>query len=72
VSAHRRPLLTTREAAEILRVRPETVLRWHESGKLCGFRISSRALRFDPDELDAFLAGVRAAPSAQLLEGREP
>jgi excisionase family DNA binding protein len=59
VSELRRPLLTTREAAKLLHLRPETLLRWHESGKLRGFRISSRALRFDPDELDDFLERSR-------------
>lgn len=45
----------------MLGVRPETVLRWNEAGKLNGFRISARALRFDLDELDAFLEGSRPA-----------
>jgi excisionase family DNA binding protein len=60
----RRPLLTTREAADFLHLRPETLLRWHESGKLRGFRISTRALRFDPDDIEAFLQGTREGPGA--------
>ena len=52
-------LLTTREAAQYLHVRPETLLAWDRAGKLRGYRISSNALRWDPDEIDAFLRGTR-------------
>lgn len=52
-------LLTTREAAAYLHVRPETLLAWDRSGKLRGFRISSNALRWDPAEIDAFLRDTR-------------
>ena len=48
-------LLTTREAAEYLHIRSETLLAWDRSGKLRGYRISSNALRWDPDEIEAFL-----------------
>jgi len=58
-------LLTTREAAEYLRIRPETLLAWDRSGKLRGFRISTNALRWNPDEIAAFLRGTREeGPSA--------
>jgi excisionase family DNA binding protein len=53
------PLLTTREAAAYLHVRPETLLAWDRSGKLRGYRISSNALRWDPDEIEAFLRRTR-------------
>jgi excisionase family DNA binding protein len=52
-------LLTTREAAEYLHVRPETLLAWDRTGKLCGYRISSNALRWHPAEIEAFLHGTR-------------
>jgi hypothetical protein len=52
-------LLTTREGAEYLHVRPETLLSWDRSGKLRGYRISTNALRWDPDEIEAFLRGTR-------------
>ena len=52
-------LLTTREAADYLHVRPETLLAWDRTGKLRGYRISSNALRWDPNEIEAFLRGTR-------------
>ena len=53
-------LWTTRQVATFLNVSPETVLRWHRSGKLPGgFPISTNALRFDPDEVRAWLEGTR-------------
>lgn len=49
-------LWNPRQVAEFLNVSPETVLRWHRSGKLPGgHRLSSNVLRFDRDELDAWL-----------------
>ena len=50
-----RRLLTTREVAELLSVSPETVLRRWRSGELPGFRLATNVLRFDADELDAWL-----------------
>jgi excisionase family DNA binding protein len=49
-------LLTTREVAEILGVMPETVLRWIDTRGLPVIRLTSRALRYDEAELDAWLA----------------
>ena len=56
-------LLTTREVAKILGVSPETVLRWIDSRGLPVVRLTSRALRFDEGELDAWIAErTTAAP----------
>jgi excisionase family DNA binding protein len=52
-------LLTTRELASYLGVSPETVLRRWRAGELPGFRIASNALRFDPDEVRAWLERCR-------------
>jgi excisionase family DNA binding protein len=52
-------LLTTRELAAWLGVSPETVLRRWRAGELPGFRIASNALRFDPDEVRAWLESRR-------------
>jgi excisionase family DNA binding protein len=52
-------LLSTREVAEFLNVSPETVLRRHRAGELPGFPIASNALRFDPEEVRAWLEGTR-------------
>ncbi len=49
-------LLATAEVADRLGVIPETVLRWVESRGLPAIRLTSRALRYDEAELDAWLA----------------
>ena len=56
-------LLRTRDVAELLDVSCETVLRWHRSGKLPGGRrLGSNVLRFDRDEVDAWLEAQREVP----------
>jgi excisionase family DNA binding protein len=50
---------TTREVAGYLHVSPETVLRWNRAGKLRGFPLATNALRFDADEVRAWLEGTR-------------
>ena len=65
-------LLTTREVAERLRVSVTKVLRMTRRGELPGFRLPGGALRFDSDELDAWLkkratsrrGALTAAPEA--------
>jgi excisionase family DNA binding protein len=50
--------LRTRDAACLLDMSCETVLRWHRSEKLPGGRrLGSNVLRFDRDELEAWLEG---------------
>jgi excisionase family DNA binding protein len=50
-------LRTTREVAAFLGLSPETVLRWHRSGKLPGGRrLGCNVLRFDAREIEAWLA----------------
>jgi excisionase family DNA binding protein len=51
-----RPLLTTREVASLLGISAATVLRKWRAGELPGYRLASNCLRFDADELDAWLA----------------
>ena len=53
-------LLTTRQVADRLGLSPETVLRRWRRGDLPGYRISGNALRFDPDELEAWLQARRS------------
>lgn len=51
-------LLTTREVADRLAVSPETVLRWHRSGRLPGGRrLSANVLRFEGRVLERWLSG---------------
>jgi excisionase family DNA binding protein len=54
-------LLTTREVADRLGLAPATVLRWAQAGKLPAVYLSSRAIRFREDDLEAFLE-QRATP----------
>jgi excisionase family DNA binding protein len=48
-------LLTTREVADRLGVSTETVLRWIASRGLPARRLTSRAIRYDEAELEAWL-----------------
>jgi excisionase family DNA binding protein len=48
-------MLTTREVADQLGVSAETVLRWIASRGLPARRLTSRAIRYDEDELEAWL-----------------
>ncbi len=41
-----RPTITAREVALVLDVSVQTVYRWHNEGKLIGFRTPGRSLRF--------------------------
>ncbi len=52
-------LLTTRQVAELLAVSPATVLRRWRAGELPGYRLARNVLRFDPDELAAWLEARR-------------
>jgi excisionase family DNA binding protein len=44
------PLLTARELADLLGLRPATILDMWERGELPGYKIG-RAVRFDADEI---------------------
>ena len=49
-------LLTTREAAEWLKVKPATVRRWTAEGKLPAFtKLPDGEFRYDADELYAWM-----------------
>jgi excisionase family DNA binding protein len=56
------PLLTARQVGEALGLSASTVLDWWEQGKLPGFRLSSRAVRFRESEVLAWLEERRVAP----------
>jgi excisionase family DNA binding protein len=72
-------LLTTREVAGILRVSPETVLRWVRRGKLGARRLPGGELRFSEQALQDWLAaratprqGVLTAPKGAALAASQP
>ena len=48
-------LLKTREVADQLGVSTETVLRWTRRGDLPALRLPGGAIRYRPDELEAWL-----------------
>jgi excisionase family DNA binding protein len=59
-------LLTTREVAERLGFSCATVLRRWRAGEIPGYRIDTNVLRFDADEIDAWLSGKRVATLAAV------
>lgn len=57
-------LLTTQEAAGVLRVHPRTVQRLVERGELCVVHLGA-AVRFDPRDLTSLVTRVKRAPANQ-------
>jgi excisionase family DNA binding protein len=55
------PLLTTREAADLLGFAAGTIVDWAESGDLPCFKIGGR-LRFRESELEAWIEEQRRGP----------
>lgn len=47
--------VTVREAAELLRVQPKTLLGWARAGRLTEFRFGPRSTRFDLSEVTAMI-----------------
>lgn len=56
------PLVTARELADYLGLSPSTVLDWFEAGRLPGFKLGGRAVRFRASEVEAWLEGQRRGP----------
>lgn len=66
-------LLTVNELADILSVNQLTIRRMVKRGQLVAVRIG-RAVRFDPADIDAYLATVRTGTdikNAGMPEGRK-
>ncbi len=55
-------LLTTREAAALLRVEPRTIRQWIKRGRLPCLRIGVLDIRIRRCDLDAFLERAASAP----------
>jgi len=62
-------LLTVAELADILSINQLTVRRMVTRGQLTAVRLG-RAVRFDPDDVDAFLASVRTTTDS-LKDGHQ-
>lgn len=56
------PMLTAAQVAELLGLSTHTVLDWFESGRLPGFKLAGRAVRFRQSELVEWLDAQRATP----------
>lgn len=60
---------TVKKLAEILAVKPLTIYRLVQKGKIPAVRIG-RSIRFDPEAVNAFLDSVRVGPDG-LKEGNQ-
>ena len=58
-------LLRAREVAELLDVSPATVLDWWQDGRIPGFRVAGRAVRFRETEIMAWLESGRRGPAVE-------
>jgi excisionase family DNA binding protein len=56
-------LVTASELAGYLGLSTATVLDWWEAGRLPGFKLNGRAVRFRPSEVEAWLEAQRRGPS---------
>ncbi len=63
-------LLRARDVADLLDVSPSTILDWWEAGKLPGFRLSSRAVRFRESEVLAWLEERHVTRKSSLAASR--
>ncbi len=57
-------LLTVREAAEYVGVKPKTLYNWVSSGKIACVKAGGRCLRFDIRELDRWIEAHRVPATA--------
>ena len=55
--SERRDLLTVREAAELLRVHPETLRRWTREGRIRLGGMAGSRLRYRRDDLSRWIEG---------------
>ena len=62
-------LLTEREAAERLSVAVATLRRWRWAGNKLPFLKIGSAVRYDPDELDAYVESARRQSTSESRNG---
>jgi excisionase family DNA binding protein len=62
VSGH---LLTAREVAEQLGVSTGALLRWTRAGRVPALKLPSGAVRYRPEQVEAWLAGCEMGATAQ-------
>jgi excisionase family DNA binding protein len=56
------PLLTARQLAELLGLTAGTILDWFEDGRLPGFKLGGRVVRFRASEVEEWLEAQRRGP----------
>jgi excisionase family DNA binding protein len=56
-NSNKTPMMTSEEVAERLRIGVRTIPRLVERGDLRAVRVGSRVFRFDPDEVERYVAG---------------
>lgn len=59
MSTSNRRYATIKEAAEYAATSDKTVRRWISQGKIMGFRVGTRFLRVDLNEIDSMLSTTR-------------
>jgi excisionase family DNA binding protein len=65
------PLFTARQVGELLGISPRTVLSWTRAGRLPAFKLPSGAVRYEGDELDAWLAAHAVGRADSAAEERD-
>lgn len=59
-------LLTEKQAAELLQVKPKTVADWGRAGRLTRVRLSARCIRYRAEDVQAlFAAGLETRTTQQ-------
>ena len=64
-------LLTTTEAAKLLKVSPVTIARWLKQGRLPAYRVGPRGVRIRRDDLAGLLKPVHAESTSTAVEVRD-
>ena len=66
------PLLTDREVADLLVVKPDTVRRWAASGQLPSVRLGGRLLRFRREDVEFWISSQATSTTTKLTLRRRP
>ena len=51
-------LLKVEDVAQMLNIKPVTVYQWYEHGRLKGFKLGRKLVRFRKTEVDSFLQEI--------------
>jgi excisionase family DNA binding protein len=59
-------MMTAADVAELLGLSTSTILDWFEAGKLPGFKLGGRAVRFRRSEVDDWIENGRRSPQERF------